>query len=289
MYGRTRLIPPTHRNLQPATCNLQPATCKDIFTLNNRDTESMYLKAIIITASFILISCTQNLPSKSTKETSAQSNCILTCDNKDYVIPGNKHKIRKVSQHQGEEFRKKMQLVQKEYTNQSSKNALARALNMLNEIEAGQLTNSERAFVYEQKSALYLKQESYAAASDELLKILKLSPEIPVSKEAETYKTLSNIHFLLNDKQQALQYYLTWVEYQMAIMPMEYAHISKLYEETGNLKRATANFARALELKKSPITTEEYQHLKSLYEMSGDLAGAQRIEAMIEKPFKLNL
>lgn len=114
-------------------------------------------------------------------------------------------------------------------------------------------------------------------------KILALSPYIPAFAEVQTYKLISQAYYQLGDRKNALIFFVRWVDYQVNIPSVDYSFGSLLFEETGDLRRAIANYARALEFKTTPISKDDYQHLIDLYEINNDFESAQVIRELQNK------
>lgn len=231
----------------------------------------------------ILFAGLQCLTAIATEQT---SDCKFTCNNADYVKPGNQlitdRKPQAINEKTGVQIKKAYDLIQTE--NPKIKPNPKKALSILKKIDLNGLNSQEKFLVYRLKGFSYISLEDYNAAIECYTKILQFSSEIPAKGELENLEMLATLHNANKNHANALKYLHQWAKLRNQIEPKHYRLFSEVYEKLGDLPHAIANQARALELADSQENPAiaDYVRLKELYQLDKQTEESNKIQSILD-------
>lgn len=122
-------------------------------------------------------------------------------------------------------------------------NRAARGLDKLNPYEVAQL--------YQYMAYSYYTKEDYVRARQNFEKVLAQSPNIPISLEASTVKTLAQLYAQEENYKKAIEMMLKWTDYVSEIRPDEYYLFATLYYQVEDAQNAMVNVNEAVRIEEA--------------------------------------
>lgn len=122
-------------------------------------------------------------------------------------------------------------------------NRVARGIDKLNPYEVAQL-HLYTAYAYYGKEDLRRARESFE-------KVMSQSPNIPVTLEASTLKTLAQLYGQEENYKKALELMLRWTDYVAEIRPDEHYLFASLYYQQGDVNSALVNINEAVKVQEA--------------------------------------
>jgi tetratricopeptide (TPR) repeat protein len=123
-----------------------------------------------------------------------------------------------------------------------------KALEVLNRMTRGidKLNPYETALLYQFTAYAYYGNEDYPRARQNFEKLLAQSPNIPVTMEAATVKTVAQLYQQEENYKKALELMLKWTDYVSEISPDEHYLFAALYYQLGDTNNALLNINEAV-------------------------------------------
>lgn len=122
-------------------------------------------------------------------------------------------------------------------------NRVARRLDKLNPYEVAQL--------YQYMAYAYYSKEDYLRARQNFEKVLAQSPNIPVSLEANTVKTLAQLYGQEENYKKAIELMIKWADYVSEIRPDEFYLFATLYYQVDDMQNAMLNINEAVKIQEA--------------------------------------
>jgi tetratricopeptide (TPR) repeat protein len=120
-------------------------------------------------------------------------------------------------------------------------------LQILNELAAkGNANPYEQVLLAQYSGYAYLASENYAKAIENFAKVLKLTPNMPVATEAQTYLTLGQLYSAEDNPRKGLEMLLKWTEYVDSLKPDQQYMFASLYYQLEDSKNALLNINEAV-------------------------------------------
>lgn len=122
-------------------------------------------------------------------------------------------------------------------------NNVARRIDKLNPYEVAQL--------YLYTAYAYYGKEDMGRARENFEKVLKQSPNIPITLEASTIKTLAQLYGQEDNYKKAIEMMLKWTDYVSEIRPEEHYLFASLYYQVEDQKNALININEAIRVQEA--------------------------------------
>lgn len=128
-----------------------------------------------------------------------------------------------------------------------------RALEVLNRVlrRLDKLNPYEVAQLYQYMAYSYYGKEDYVRARQNFEKVLAQSPNIPVSLEASTVKTLAQLYGQEENYKKAIELMIKWTDYVSEIRPEEYYLFATLYYQVNDMQNALVNINEAVRIQEA--------------------------------------
>lgn len=162
-----------------------------------------------------------------------------------------------------------------------------KALEVLNRAARGiaKLNPYEVAQLYLYTAYAYYGKDDMRRARENFDKVLAQSPNIPLSLEASTIKTLAQLYGQEENYTKALELMLKWTDYVAEIRPDELYIISSLYYQKGDVNNALINISEAIRVQEAAgkVPAESWYGLqRGLYVEKEDFKnGAAVVEKLV--------